>query len=39
MEFYGFGGPEVTEGLGSHREKRQPDFSGLAIDEYFTPEA
>ena len=26
LEFFGFGGPEVGEGLASHREKRQPDF-------------
>ena len=25
-EFYGFGGPEVTEGLAAHREKRAPRF-------------
>jgi enoyl-CoA hydratase len=25
-EFYGFGGPEVTEGLDAHREKRAPRF-------------
>ena len=28
LEFYGFTGPEVQEGLASHREKRRPDFSG-----------
>ena len=28
LEFYGFGGPEVHEGLASHRERRTPDFSG-----------
>ncbi|WP_409180717.1 enoyl-CoA hydratase/isomerase family protein [Amycolatopsis sp. VS8301801F10] len=27
LEFYGFGGPEVHEGLASHRERRKPDFS------------
>jgi enoyl-CoA hydratase len=27
-EFYGFGGPEAHEGLASHREKREPRFSG-----------
>jgi enoyl-CoA hydratase len=27
LEFYGFGGPEVREGLASHREKRSPKFS------------
>jgi enoyl-CoA hydratase len=26
LEFYGFGGPEVREGLAAHREKRRPDF-------------
>jgi enoyl-CoA hydratase len=26
LEFYGFGGPEVREGLASHREKRAPRF-------------
>ena len=26
MEFLGFGGPDVTEGLASHREKRKPTF-------------
>jgi enoyl-CoA hydratase len=25
-EFHGFGGPEVREGLASHRERRAPDF-------------
>ncbi len=25
-EFYGFGGPDVQEGLASHREKRPPNF-------------
>ena len=27
LEFFGFGGPEVREGLASHREKRTPNFS------------
>jgi enoyl-CoA hydratase len=27
-EFYGFGGPDATEGLASHREKREPHFHG-----------
>jgi enoyl-CoA hydratase len=27
LEFYGFGGPEVREGLASHREHRQPRFT------------
>ncbi|MFW0793533.1 enoyl-CoA hydratase/isomerase family protein [Gordonia sp. CPCC 205515] len=26
LEFYGFGGPEVVEGVASHREKREPKF-------------
>jgi len=26
MEFMGFGGPDVKEGVASHREKRKPDF-------------
>lgn len=28
MEFYGFGGPDATEGVASHRERRSPDFTG-----------
>ena len=28
LEFYGFGGPDVQEGLASHREKREPHFDG-----------
>lgn len=28
LEFYGFGGPDVLEGLASHREKRAPNFDG-----------
>ncbi|MET9265878.1 enoyl-CoA hydratase/isomerase family protein [Amycolatopsis sp. NPDC004079] len=27
LEFYGFAGPEVREGLASHRERRKPDFT------------
>ncbi|QRP49668.1 enoyl-CoA hydratase/isomerase family protein [Amycolatopsis sp. FDAARGOS 1241] len=30
LEFYGFAGPEVREGLASHREHRKPDFTGKA---------
>ncbi|RMI28789.1 enoyl-CoA hydratase/isomerase family protein [Nocardia stercoris] len=26
LEFYGFGGPDVIEGVASHREKREPKF-------------
>jgi enoyl-CoA hydratase len=26
LEFYGFGGPDVIEGVASHREKREPRF-------------
>ncbi|MGV0793194.1 enoyl-CoA hydratase/isomerase family protein [Mycolicibacterium sp. XJ1819] len=29
LEFIGFGGPEVREGLAAHREKRQPNFLDL----------
>jgi enoyl-CoA hydratase len=28
LEFYGFGGPDVAEGLASHREKRAANFQG-----------
>lgn len=27
LEFLGFGGPDVREGVASHKEKRRPDFS------------
>lgn len=27
-EFFGFAGPDAAEGLASHTEKREPDFSG-----------
>ena len=27
LEFLGFRGPDVREGLASHREKRKPNFS------------
>lgn len=27
LEFFGFGGPDVVEGVASHREKRAPTFS------------
>jgi enoyl-CoA hydratase len=30
LEFYGFGGLEVVEGLASHRERRAPDFINIA---------
>ena len=29
LEFYGFGLPDVQEGMASHREKRAPDFTGV----------
>ncbi|MGU3498659.1 enoyl-CoA hydratase/isomerase family protein [Mycobacterium sp. C31M] len=33
LEFLGFGGPEVVEGVSSHRERRKPVFpTGLASD-------
>jgi enoyl-CoA hydratase len=28
LEFFGFGGPDVHEGVASHREHRAPDFQG-----------
>jgi enoyl-CoA hydratase len=28
FEFYGFSGPDAAEGLASHREKREPRFTG-----------
>ncbi len=28
LEFYGFGGPDVIEGVTAHREKRSPNFQG-----------
>ncbi|MFC9502135.1 enoyl-CoA hydratase/isomerase family protein [Streptomyces sp. NPDC057002] len=30
LEFFGFGGHEVVEGLAAHREKRAPDFEAVA---------
>ncbi|MEU3628649.1 enoyl-CoA hydratase [Amycolatopsis coloradensis] len=33
LEFYGFGGPEVREGLASHRERRKPDFTRREDDD------
>ncbi len=32
LEFYGFGGPDITEGLASHLEKRPPNFTGPASE-------
>lgn len=31
LEMFGFGGPEIREGLASHREKRAPSFGSSAI--------
>jgi enoyl-CoA hydratase len=28
LEFYGFGGPDATEGLAALREKREANFEG-----------
>lgn len=28
LEFYGFGGPDVVEGVAAHRDKRSPEFRG-----------
>ncbi|MEM6107538.1 enoyl-CoA hydratase/isomerase family protein [Mycobacterium sp. 050272] len=33
MEFLGFGGPDVQEGLAAHREKRPPRFGLLSTDD------
>lgn len=30
LEFFGFGGHDVAEGVASHREKRAPDFTAVA---------
>lgn len=32
LEFYGFGGPDVVEGVASHREKRPANFTGPASE-------
>lgn len=32
LEFVGFGGPDVVEGVAARREKRSPDFSGPASE-------
>ena len=34
LEFYGFGGPEVQEGLASHREHRTPLFAIPTKEEH-----
>jgi enoyl-CoA hydratase len=31
-EFLGFGGPDVVEGVASHRGKRPPEFRGPASE-------
>jgi enoyl-CoA hydratase len=33
LEFIGFGGPEVREGLAAHREKRTPNFTDLGATD------
>ena len=38
-EFYGFGGPDVGEGLASHTEKRAPRFDGPTGERGEEPEA
>jgi enoyl-CoA hydratase len=38
LEFIGFGGPEVREGLAAHREKRAPRFTDLEADPKPGPE-
>jgi enoyl-CoA hydratase len=38
-EFYGFGGPDVREGLASHTEKRAPRFDGPTGERGEEPEA
>jgi enoyl-CoA hydratase len=38
-EFYGFGGPDVREGLASHTEKRAPRFTGPTGGHGEEPEA
>ena len=32
MEFLGFGGPDVREGVAARREKRAPEFHGPASE-------
>jgi enoyl-CoA hydratase len=32
-EFLGFGGPDVVEGVASHREKRDPTFRGPTSED------
>jgi len=32
-EFYGFGGPDASEGLAAHREKRDPQFRGPTSED------
>ena len=35
LEFIGFAGPEVREGLAAHREKRPPRFTDIDFNTMF----
>ncbi|HNM12702.1 MAG TPA: enoyl-CoA hydratase, partial [Mycobacterium sp.] len=35
LEFIGFAGPEVREGLAAHREKRPPRFKDIDFNTMF----
>jgi hypothetical protein len=38
LEFMGFSGPDVKEGLGSHVEKRKPDFDQSCHSDFRHPD-